>query len=235
MSTLAIQKLKKLYVSCIWALVLLILSFTFYGGFLIINYKKPSIEILSYLGSFLGGMFTVIAVLLAVKEYIIFKAHNGSDKFLEFITKTIRPIGQDIYKDFKILKNIYDFSKNDIKDDHLKIEYQKKLTEIKDRYTNLIVSLDVQHFDATYHNKWLSNKIHFEYSELFDFIEHFYYAIYFVDEILYGAEINITLDKFYKDNPFVKDIISEKRLGYADLTATEVIGLTLKIQVIKII
>lgn len=50
--------------------------------------KKPLFAIiLSSFGGFLGGMFTFIAVVISLKEFLINKRKNGSHKFLELINE----------------------------------------------------------------------------------------------------------------------------------------------------
>tara|TARA_Y100000310_G_scaffold345868_1_gene472070 strand:+ start:42694 stop:43413 length:720 start_codon:yes stop_codon:yes gene_type:complete len=71
------------------------LLFTIFGSTLILLHKNPTAVILSNLGGFIGGMFTFIAVIYSLKEFLINKQRHGSSEYLSLIndilemTKTV--------------------------------------------------------------------------------------------------------------------------------------------------
>lgn len=71
---------------------LLALLFTIIGTSLILLEKNPATVVLSNLGGFVGGMFTFIAVVYTLKEFLINKQRQGSSEYLSLINDLIEMV-----------------------------------------------------------------------------------------------------------------------------------------------
>ncbi|MEI8669199.1 hypothetical protein P4S65_13620 [Pseudoalteromonas sp. B131b] len=77
---------------------ILALLFCLYGSIQILSGNGKKAIILSSFGGFLGGMFTFIAVVISLKEFLINKRKNGSHKFLELINEMFSVILPEVNK-----------------------------------------------------------------------------------------------------------------------------------------
>ena len=68
------------------------LLFTIIGTSLILLEKNPATVVLSNLGGFVGGMFTFIAVVYTLKEFLINKQRQGSSEYLSLINDLIEMV-----------------------------------------------------------------------------------------------------------------------------------------------
>ena len=68
-----------------WFALWLSIAILLYGLFIILSAKGESSNILANFGSFSGGMATVIAALVAVREFILFRHNQGVKEFREFL------------------------------------------------------------------------------------------------------------------------------------------------------
>lgn len=204
-------------VKYLWLFILLLTLFTIWGAFIIVTYKKPAIEILGYLGGFVGGMFTFIAVLQAYKEYTLFKMHNGSKEFRSFVVESIRPISDEIKSDYFNLKQIYDEAANNQKDDLmlqcLFEKYDAYLHEMACRYESRWLKLGGQFNDASFHNKWLANKIKYNFEELKHLMGEFSFTVVFIQDFLLKSK-DLNSSK-HLNNPFIDDIRNKDNLLFS--------------------
>ncbi|MFK3865177.1 hypothetical protein [Pseudoalteromonas rhizosphaerae] len=101
---LAMAKIKitTIYINYIADLLsVLALFFVIFGSVLILTDKKASTSVLSNFGSFIGGMFTFIAVVYSLKEFLINKRRNGSNEYLSLINElfeTMQTINKTLWK-----------------------------------------------------------------------------------------------------------------------------------------
>lgn len=191
-----------------WVFIFALTLFTIFGTFIIVTHKKPAIEILGYLGGFVGGMCTFIAVLQAYKEYTLFKMHNGSKEFRSFVVESIIPISDDIKSDYFNLKQIYDEVAKNQRDDlmleFLFEKYDAYLHEMAYSYESRWLKLGGQFNDASFHNKWLANKIKYNFEELKHLMDEFSFAVVFVQNLLQQRK-GLDSSKHIK-NPFIDDL-----------------------------
>lgn len=77
---------------------ILALLFCLYGSIQILSGNGQKAIILTNFGGFLGGMFTFIAVVISLKEFLINKRKNGSHKFSELINEMFNVILPELNK-----------------------------------------------------------------------------------------------------------------------------------------
>lgn len=156
--------------------------FLFYGGFVIINEKGPSFQVLTSFASFLGGVLTVIAVTITTKEYFSFKIFKSDNEFRNFIVKSIRPLREDIKTDFADLR-VYLLSFIDERESISEDELNKRIIKIRllsSKYNNISTDIDTQFKDITYHNKSIKHKFAKDINLLQMHIAEFKLAIIYV-------------------------------------------------------
>lgn len=91
-----IKYLSKIFLCLLFALSL-------YGTWLIISEKLSTANSLSSIGSFIGGIFTLAAVIFAHREYLIYRVRNGSEKFRSFVVTQLRPLSSELINMNKIV------------------------------------------------------------------------------------------------------------------------------------
>lgn len=183
--------------------------FLFYGGFVIVNEKGPSFQVLTSFASFLGGVLTVIAVTITTKEYFSFKIFKYDNEFRNYIVKTIRPLREDIKTDFANLKmyllNFID-ERESIGEDELNKRIMKIRT-LSSKYNDISTDIDTQFKDITYHNKFIKHKFSKDINLLQVHITDFRLAINYVlfhyydkpcDQIKNNIIKELSDDKFKK-------------------------------------
>lgn len=75
-----------------WFALWLSIAILLYGLFIILSAKGESSNILANFGSFSGGMATVIAALVAVREFILFRHNQGVKEFREFFSTQVQSL-----------------------------------------------------------------------------------------------------------------------------------------------
>ncbi|MEG3759734.1 hypothetical protein V5096_17470 [Pseudoalteromonas carrageenovora] len=86
-------KIGRLYINYFfWLALWLSIATLLYGSFIILSAKGESSNILANFGSFSGGMATVIAALVAVREFILFRHNQGVKEFREFFNKQVQSL-----------------------------------------------------------------------------------------------------------------------------------------------
>ncbi|KKK62553.1 hypothetical protein LCGC14_3003170, partial [marine sediment metagenome] len=86
-------KVGRLYINYFfWLALWLSIATLLYGSFIILSVKGESSNILANFGSFSGGMATVVAALVAVREFILFRHNQGVKEFREFFIKQVQPL-----------------------------------------------------------------------------------------------------------------------------------------------
>lgn len=170
--------------------------------------KGPSFQILTSLGGFVGGVFTVIAVVLAAKEYYFFNAYKGIKDYRAFIVSKIRPISNMIIDDYVILK---EYLTDYLADEHNinnndKDEITKELLEMSHKYHNLVIDISSEFNDLSYHNDFLRLKSKGDFYFLELNLHHFSYAIQNV-YLHYASFANVEVDR---NNDFICDFLVEK-------------------------
>lgn len=86
-------KVGRLYINYFfWLALWLSIATLLYGSFIILSAKGVSSNILANFGSFSGGMATVVAALVAVREFILFRHNQGVKEFREFLSKQVQSL-----------------------------------------------------------------------------------------------------------------------------------------------
>lgn len=198
--------IKAIYVKYISkAIVFVSIAWMLYGSYIILITKKPAFEVLSVLGGFIGGIATLTAVTISYKEYLIFKSYSGSEQYREFIIKVIRPIPDEIFKDFMKLKfytHHKGYEQKTIPVEE-KPEIRKTLFELEGKYKKIESEIQSGYYDLAFKNKWLASKIEGDLNDLIEYLYHFRLASMNVQYYLFNGE---PLD--YENN-FISDIYLE--------------------------
>ncbi|WP_149983142.1 hypothetical protein [Pseudoalteromonas rhizosphaerae] len=86
-------KVGRIYINYFfWPALWLSIPTLLYGSFIILSAKGESSSILANFGSFSGGMTTVVAALVAVREFILFRHNQGVKEFREFFSKQVQSL-----------------------------------------------------------------------------------------------------------------------------------------------
>ncbi|MBE0350906.1 hypothetical protein [Pseudoalteromonas lipolytica] len=189
-------------------ILLLSVIFLLIGIPVIATEKGPSFQILTSLAGFVGGLFTVIAVILAAKEYFLFNAHRGIKEYRAFIVTKIRPINDMLLSDYAILKVYlinYLANEHTINDADIN-KALKELLEMSNKYQNLVNDISSEFNDISYHNNFLRLKSRGDFYSLQSRLHNFSSAIQDV-YLHYAPFANVELKR---DNAFISDCLVEK-------------------------
>ncbi|WP_370316662.1 hypothetical protein [Pseudoalteromonas sp.] len=75
-----------------WLALWLAIAALLYGSFIILSAKGEPTSILASFGSYSGGMATVLAALVAVREFILFRHNQGVKEFRDFFSKQVQSL-----------------------------------------------------------------------------------------------------------------------------------------------
>ncbi|MGK2235276.1 MAG: hypothetical protein ACI85L_000381 [Pseudomonadota bacterium] len=90
-----------------WVVLIGLILFTLLGSARILLYSGGPLEVLSSFGSFVGGMFTILAVLIAVHEFITFKRVQGLQEFRNFFRECVVELGGMVFNEVDSALIIY--------------------------------------------------------------------------------------------------------------------------------
>lgn len=129
-------KVGRLYINYFfWLALWLSIATLLYGSFIILSAKGVSSNILANFGSFSGGMATVVAVLVAVREFILFRHNQGVKEFREFLSKQVQSLPNFVLemadKAYLLFAKLDRKAKEDLKIPEIINEIQELENELK--------------------------------------------------------------------------------------------------------
>lgn len=215
-----------LYVKAFGFIIFFTLCLTGLGSYLIFTDSIPITNRLTNFGSFGGGMFTALAILIGLKEYIVFKSSKGIDNYRKFIVEVIRPIPKQMHDDYLKLRLITERISKDNVSDQYRIEFTNYLEEIRHRYLKLSSKIISEYADLSFHNDWYTKKIQKNMENLIDDVESFFVSTYVIDTALDDNDISVLT--FHDANKFVHDL-QKSNQSYSSLEVSKVRSLVSKI------
>lgn len=215
-----------LYVKAFSFIIFFTLCLTGIGSYLIFIDSLPITNRLTNFGSFGGGMFTALAILIGLKEYIVFKSSKGINNYRKFIVEIIRPIPNQMHDDYLKLRLITERITKDNVSKEYRIEFANYLEEIKHRYLKLCNQIISEYADLSFHNDWHTKKIKKDMKNLIDDVESFFLSTYVIDTAL--DENDTSFFTIHDDNKFVHDL-QKSNQSYNSLVISKVRSLVYKI------
>lgn len=133
-----------------WVIYVILFLTAFLGISLILMEKNSATTTLSSIGSFLGAIFTILALVVAIKEYKSIQSQRGAKEFRAFINDIVVKSRDQMKVDFKLLADIY--SKFDTYSEDRKVELFQLLEEAYGEYVEIQYEINKFSGDFSYFN-----------------------------------------------------------------------------------
>lgn len=185
------------YLSKIFLCLLGVLSL--YGTWLIISEKLSTANSLSSIGSFIGGIFTLAAIIFAHREYLIYRLRNGSEKFRSFVVTQLRPLSSELFGMNKIvLSALFEkYRKPENFDFNLWVDEAENMSQV-------LYDFEHQLTDLSYFSKYLIAENNKEFSDISTCISEHLRAL---NAIIYCREITFPPKENLLEHAVIKDFL----------------------------
>ncbi|KTG20586.1 hypothetical protein AUR67_10475 [Pseudoalteromonas sp. XI10] len=205
----------KLFINFTWIIYLILFLIASLGVVLMLSEKNSATVTLSSIGSFLGGVFTILAFVFAIKEYKTIQSLSGAKEFRAFINDILYKSSSKIIRDIRMLELIHKKSANYTEEK--KIEKIHLLSDLMTEYRKIQYEIVKFSADFSYYNDNLHKTIDPLLEELSNIIDDLgkglsYEAKQLAPQWSRGRVPMPKLIKEYEDGIISRDVSLMKRI-----------------------